>query len=174
MDADLDLDALLASFAGETPAVSDLLVPSPLPPPRDAEAGSPESVTSRSSPAGGEALSEIERFLMEEEEEAAGAEGVEGISVDEFFDALFDAGEGAEEGKGSVAGGSTDGDSGREQEEVAEVVTPETEVEVVTPDTEVDGDDPVSKKKRRYNMPILLLIAAYHLKLGIFCDIVYL
>ncbi|CAM0909964.1 unnamed protein product [Alopecurus aequalis] len=149
MDADLDLDALLASFAGESAAVSDLIVP--FPPPPDAEAGSPESVTSRSSPAGGEVLSEIERFLMEEE--AAEAEGVEGISVDEFFDALFDAGEGGEEGKGSEAGGSTDGDSGREEEE-AEVVTPETEVEVVTPDTEVDAekvddDDPVSKKKRR-------------------------
>jgi hypothetical protein len=139
MDADLDLDALLASFAGESAAVSDLIVPSPFPPPHDAEAGSPESVTSRSSPAGEEALSEIERFLMDEEE---AAEGVEGISVDEFFDAMFDGGEGAEEGKGSVAGGSTDGDSGR-------VVTPETEV-VETPETEVDGDDPVSKKKRRY------------------------
>jgi hypothetical protein len=147
MDADLDLDALLASFAGESAAVSDLIVQSPFPPPHDAEAGSPESVTSRSSPAGEEALSEIERFLMEEE---AAAEGVEGISVDEFFDAMFDGGEGAEEGKGSVAGGSTDGDSGRVEEEV-EVVTPETVVEVVeTPETEVDGDDPVSKKKRRY------------------------
>lgn len=149
MDADLDLDALLASFAGESAAVSDLLVPSSLPPPHpDAEAGSPESVTSRSRPAGGEALSEIERFLMEEE--AAEAEGVEGISVDEFFDALFDAGEGAE----AEAGGSTDGDSGRGEEQV---VTPETEVdvEVATPETDVDGekvdgDDPVSKKKRRY------------------------
>ena len=142
MDTDLDLDALLASFAGESAAVSDLLVPSPFPPPPDAEAGSPESVTSRASPAGGEVLSEIERFLMEEE--AAEAEAVEGISVDEFFDALFDAGEGGE------VGGSTDGDSGRE-----EVVTPESEVEVVTPESEVDGekvdgDDPVSKKKRRY------------------------
>ncbi|KAM0918977.1 hypothetical protein ACQ4PT_008412 [Festuca glaucescens] len=136
MDADLDLDALLASFAGESAAVSDLLVPTP----PDAEAGSPESVTSRASPAGGEALSEIERFLMEEE---AVAEGVEGISVDEFFDALFDGGEGVE------AGGSTDGDSGRVEEEV-EVVTPETEVDAVeTPETEVDGDDPISKKKRR-------------------------
>ncbi|KAM0883535.1 hypothetical protein ACQ4PT_031579 [Festuca glaucescens] len=143
MDADLDLDALLASFAGESAAVSDLLVPSPYP---DAEAGSPESVASRSSPAGEEVLSEIERFLMEEE---AAAEGVEGISVDEFFDALFDGGEGVE--KGSEAGGSTDGDSGRVEEEVeVEVVTPETEVEAVeTPETEVDGDDPISKKKRR-------------------------
>ncbi|XP_051199195.1 bZIP transcription factor 50 [Lolium perenne] len=135
MDADLDLDALLASFAGE----SDLLVPSP----PDAGAGSPESVTSRASPAGGEALSEIERFLMDEE--AAAAEGVEGVSVDEFFDALFDGGEGGE------AGGSTDGDSGR-VEDVVEVVTPETEAEaevVETPETEVDGDDPISKKKRR-------------------------
>uniref|UniRef100_A0ACD6ACX1 Uncharacterized protein n=1 Tax=Avena sativa TaxID=4498 RepID=A0ACD6ACX1_AVESA len=150
MDADLDLDALLASFAVESSAVSDLLVPSPFPPPPDAEAGSPESVTSRSSPAGGEVLSEIERFLMEEQAAEADAEGVEGISVEEFFDALFDGGEGAEEGKGSEAGGSTDGDSGRVEEE-AEVVTPETEVEVevATPETEVDGDDPISKKKRR-------------------------
>lgn len=144
MDADLDLDALLASFAGESAAVSDLLL---APPPHpDAEAGSPESVTSRSSPVGGEALSEIERFLMEEQ--AAEAEGVEGISVEEFFDALFDAaGEGGEKG---AAAGSTDGDSGREEEE-AEVVTPQSEVdaEVVTPETEVDGDDPISKKKKR-------------------------
>jgi hypothetical protein len=156
MDADLDLDALLASFAGD----SDLLVPSP----PDAGAGSPESVTSRASPAGGEALSEIERFLMEEE--AAAAEGVEGVSVDEFFDALFDGGEGGE------AGGSTDGDSGRVED--VEVVTPETEAEAVvveTPETEVDGDDPISKKKRRY-ANFELLAVAYHLKLGVSCDIV--
>ncbi|KAL6603003.1 hypothetical protein ACP70R_043364 [Stipagrostis hirtigluma subsp. patula] len=137
--ADIDLDALLASFSGEAAAVSDLLAPSP--PAQDAEAGSPESVTSRASPPGEAALSEIERFLMEEGE--AGADGlVEGISVDEFFDALYDGGEGEEKGKGSEAGGSTDGDSGREEGEV-EVVTPEAEK------AGVDGDDPVSKKKRR-------------------------
>ncbi|KAF7103103.1 hypothetical protein CFC21_104131 [Triticum aestivum] len=147
MDTDLDLDALLASFAGESAAVSELLAPPPL---DAAEAGSPESVTSRSSHAGEEVLSEIERFLMQEDE-AAGAEPVDGISVDEFFDALFDGGEeGGEKGNGSEAeaGGSTDGDSRREEEGV-EVVTPETEAEVVTPETEVDGDDPISKKKRR-------------------------
>nr|BAJ90898.1 predicted protein [Hordeum vulgare subsp. vulgare] len=139
MDADLDLDALLATFAADS-AVSELLAP---PPHLDAEAGSPESVTSRSSPAGEEALSEIERFLMQEEE-AAGVEPVDGISVDEFIDALFDgAEEGGEKGNGSEAeaGGSTDGDSRRGDEEG---------VEVVTPETEVDGDDPISKKKRRY------------------------
>ncbi|XP_044958247.1 bZIP transcription factor 50 [Hordeum vulgare subsp. vulgare] len=138
MDADLDLDALLATFAADS-AVSELLAP---PPHLDAEAGSPESVTSRSSPAGEEALSEIERFLMQEEE-AAGVEPVDGISVDEFIDALFDgAEEGGEKGNGSEAeaGGSTDGDSRRGDEEG---------VEVVTPETEVDGDDPISKKKRR-------------------------
>lgn len=137
MDADLDLDALLASFDGES-AISSLFPP----PPPDAEAGSPESVSSRSNPAGEEVLSEIERFLMEEE--AAEAEGVEGISVEEFFDALFDGAEGAEKAKESEAGGSTDGDSGREEERV-EVLTPETEVDV----EKVDGDDPISKKKKR-------------------------
>ncbi|TVU08205.1 hypothetical protein EJB05_41598, partial [Eragrostis curvula] len=142
MDADfftdLDLDALLASFSSEHAAVSDIIVPSPPPPPaRDAEAGSPDSVTSRPSPPV-EALSEIERFLMQEGD--AEVDGVaEGISVEEFFDALYDGGEGdgEEKGKESGAGGSSDGSSGREEE----VVTPEAE--------KVDGDDPVSKKKRR-------------------------
>lgn len=137
--ADLDFDALLASFSGEPAVVSDLIIPSsppPAPPARDAEAGSPESVTSRSSPPA-EALSEIERFLMEEGE-AEGDGAVEGIGVEEFFDALYDGGE--EKGKESEAGGSTDSGSGREEE----VVTPEAEK------VEVDGDDPVSKKKRRY------------------------
>ncbi|GJM97957.1 hypothetical protein PR202_ga14924 [Eleusine coracana subsp. coracana] len=136
--ADLDFDALLASFSGEPAAVSDIIIPSPpppSPPARDAEAGSPESVTSRSSPPA-EALSEIERFLMEEGE-AEGDGAVEGISVEEFFDALYDGGE--EKEKESEAGGSTDSGSGREEE----VATPEAEK------LEVDGDDPVSKKKRR-------------------------
>jgi hypothetical protein len=69
---------------------------------------------------------------------------VEDISVDEFFDALYDGGDGdgeeKEKGKGSEAGGSTDEGSGREEE----VVTPEADK------VEVDGDDPVSKKKMRY------------------------
>ncbi|XP_062178567.1 bZIP transcription factor 50-like [Phragmites australis] len=139
--ANLDLDALLASFSGVEPAaVSGLVVPSPPPPMHDAEAGSPESVTSRANPPGEEVLSEIERFLMEEGEAEVGGV-VEGISVEEFFDALYDGGEveREEKGKESEAGGSTDGDSGREEEEV----TPEAEK------VEVDGDDPVSKKKRR-------------------------
>ena len=135
--ADIDLDALLASFSGEPTGVSDLIEPSPPPPApaRDAEAGSPESVTSRASPPGGEALMEIERFLMQEGEAELGGEA-EGINVEEFFDALYDGGEG-KEGK---AGGSTDEDSGRD--EVVEVVTPEVET------VEVDDDDPVSKKKK--------------------------
>ncbi|CAD6336247.1 unnamed protein product [Miscanthus lutarioriparius] len=138
---DIDLDALLASFSGEPAAVSDLIVPSPPPPApataHDAEAGSPESVTSRANPPGEVALSEIERFLMQEGEAELTGE-VEGISVDQFFDALYDGGEGKDEGE---AGASTDADSGRD--EVVEVVTPEAET------VEVDGDDPVSKKKRR-------------------------
>ncbi|CAN6207239.1 unnamed protein product, partial [Urochloa humidicola] len=143
--ADIDLDALLASFSGEPAGVSGLIDPSPPPPApataHDAEAGSPESVTSRATPPGEEALTEIERFLMQEGEAELGGEA-EGVSVDEFFDALYDGGEGEErEGKESEAGGSTDGDSGRD--EVVEVVTPEVET------VEVDGDDPVSKKKRR-------------------------
>ncbi|RCV22343.1 hypothetical protein SETIT_4G212900v2 [Setaria italica] len=142
--ADIDLDALLASFSGEPAGVSGLIDPSPPPPAptaaHDAEAGSPESVTSRASPPGEEALTEIERLLMQEGEAELGGEA-EGISVEEFFDALYDGGEGEREGKESEAGGSTDGDSGRD--EVVEVVTPEAET------VEVDGDDPVSKKKRR-------------------------
>ncbi|CAL5041890.1 unnamed protein product [Urochloa decumbens] len=135
--ADIDLDALLASFSGEPTGISGLIDPSPPPPApataHDAEAGSPESVTSRATAPGEEALTEIERFLMQEGEAELGGEA-EGVSVEEFFDALYDGGEGEErerEGKESEAGGSTDGDSGRD--------------EVV----EVDGDDPVSKKKRR-------------------------
>jgi hypothetical protein len=138
--ADIDLDALLASFSGEPASVSDLIVPFPPPTPpaaRDAEAGSPESVTSRQSPPAEEALSKIERFLMTEgDAEMDGA--VEGISVDEFFNVLYDGGEGEEKGKESEAGGSTDEGSSREEE----VVTPEAE--------KVDVDDPDSKKKRRY------------------------
>jgi hypothetical protein len=138
--ADIDLDALLASFSGESAAVSDLIVPSP-PPARDAEAGSPESVTSRQSPTAEEALSKIERFLMTEGDSEMD-EAVEGISVDVFFNVLCDGGEGEgereEKGKESEAGGSTDEGSGREEE----VVTPEVE--------KVDGDDPASKKMRRY------------------------
>ncbi|CAL5041889.1 unnamed protein product [Urochloa decumbens] len=145
--ADIDLDALLASFSGEPTGISGLIDPSPPPPApataHDAEAGSPESVTSRATAPGEEALTEIERFLMQEGEAELGGEA-EGVSVEEFFDALYDGGEGEErerEGKESEAGGSTDGDSGRD--EVVEVVTPEAET------VEVDGDDPVSKKKRR-------------------------
>nr|APZ88646.1 transcription factor bZIP4 [Bambusa emeiensis] len=137
MDADLlaglDLDALLASFSGESPAVSDLLAPSPPPQQPDADAGSPESVTSRASPPGEEALSEIERFLMEEE--PAEADGAEGFTVEEFFDELFDGGD-----EESEAGGSTDGDSGKEKEVVPDADKGEVEL---------DGDDPTSKKKRR-------------------------
>ena len=160
--ADIDLDALLASFSGEPTGVSDLIVPSPPPPApapaRDAEAGSPESVTSRASPPGEEALTEIERFLMQVGEAELGGEA-EGISMEEFFDALYDGGEGEREGKESEAGGSTDEDSGRD--EVVEVVTPE-----------VDGDDPVSKKKMRYViilLPIMLCILLIRLpvKLGV-------
>ncbi|XP_066376537.1 bZIP transcription factor 50-like [Miscanthus floridulus] len=137
---DIDLDALLASFSGEPAAVSDLIVPSPpATAAHDAEAGSPESVTSRASPPGEVALSEIERFLMQEGEAEGELGGeVEGMSVDQFFDALYDGGEGKDEGE---AGASTDADSGRD--EVVEVVTPEAET------VEVDGDDPVSKKKMR-------------------------
>ncbi|CAN6220762.1 unnamed protein product [Urochloa humidicola] len=145
--ADIDLDALLASFSGEPAGASVLIDPSQPPSApataHDAEAGSPESVTSRATPPGEEALTEIERFLMQEGEAELGGEA-EGVSVEEFFDALYDGGEGEErerEGKESEAGGSTDGDSGRD--EVEEVVTPEAET------VEVDGDDPVSKKKRR-------------------------
>ncbi|CAN6163436.1 unnamed protein product, partial [Urochloa humidicola] len=107
--ADIDLDALLASFTGEPAGASVLIDPSPPPPApataHDAEAGSPESVTSRATPPGEEALTEIERFLMQEGEAELGGEA-EGVSVEE-------------------------------------VVTPEAET------VEVDGDDPVSKKKRR-------------------------
>jgi len=146
---DIDLDALLASFSGEPAAVSDLIVPSPPPPApapaHDAEAGSPESVTSRANPPGEVALSEIERFLMQEGEAELTGE-VEGVSVDQFFDALYDGGEGKDEGE---AGASTDADSGRD--EVVEVVTPEAET------VEVDGDDPVSKKKRRYVDSVVLV-----------------
>ncbi|CAN6216287.1 unnamed protein product [Urochloa humidicola] len=145
--ADIDLDALLASFSGEPAGISGLIDPYPPPPApamaHDAEAGSPESVTSRATPPGEEALTEIERFLMQEGEAELGGEA-EGVSVEEFFDALYDGGEGEErepEGKESEAGGSTDGDSGRD--EVVEVVTPEAET------VEIDGDDPVSKKRRR-------------------------
>ncbi|XP_039807358.1 bZIP transcription factor 50-like isoform X2 [Panicum virgatum] len=132
---------------GEPTGVSDLIVPSPPPPApapaRDAEAGSPESVTSRASPPGEEALTEIERFLMQVGEAELGGEA-EGISMEEFFDALYDGGEGEREGKESEAGGSTDEDSGRD--EVVEVVTPEVET------VEVDDDDPVSKKKKMRKM----------------------
>uniref|UniRef100_A0A0E0HTM7 BZIP domain-containing protein n=2 Tax=Oryza TaxID=4527 RepID=A0A0E0HTM7_ORYNI len=141
--ADLDLDALLASFSSSAAAagsgVSGLFAPSP---PHDAEAGSPESVSSRRpSPSREAALSEIERFLMEE-----GPAAEEGVGAEDFFDALLvDGGEEEEEeeGKGSEAGGSTDGDSGKENE----VATPDAEKEDV--EAEVDGDDPMSKKKRR-------------------------
>ena len=151
--ADIDLDALLASFSGEPAAVSDLIVPSPPPPAPAAhdaaEAGSPESVTSRANPAGEVGLSEIERFLMQEGEAEAELGGeVEGISVDQFFDALYDGGEGKDEGE-AEAGASTDADSGRD--EVVEVVTPEAET------VEVDGDDPVSKKKKRYVDSVVLV-----------------
>ncbi|KAF8658923.1 hypothetical protein HU200_058891 [Digitaria exilis] len=142
--ADIDLEALLASFSGESAGVSDLIVPSPPPPApataHDAEAGSPESVTSRAGPPVEEALTGIERFLMQEGDVELGREA-EGISVEEFFDALYDGGEGEGEGKESGAGGSTDGGSGRD--EVVDVVTPETQT------VEVDGDDPVSKKMKR-------------------------
>ncbi|XP_006657145.1 bZIP transcription factor 50 [Oryza brachyantha] len=131
---DLDLDALLASFSGAGSGVSGLFAPSP--PAADAEAGSPESVSSRLSPTRGGKLLEIERFLMEEEGVEAAAEGV---GVDDFFDSLLvDCGE-EEEEEGSEAGGSTGGESGKDNE----VATPEAEKE------EVDGDDPISKKKRR-------------------------
>uniref|UniRef100_A0A0E0LDM0 BZIP domain-containing protein n=1 Tax=Oryza punctata TaxID=4537 RepID=A0A0E0LDM0_ORYPU len=141
--ADLDLDALLASFSAAAAAdsgVSGLFAPSP--PPDDAEAGSPESVSSRrASPAREAALSEIERFLMEE------GPAAEGVGEEDFFDSLLVDGveevEEEEEGKGSEAGGSTDGDSGKENE----VATPDAAKEDV--DAEVDGDDPMSKKKRR-------------------------
>jgi hypothetical protein len=153
--ADIDLDALLTSFSGEPAGVSGLIDPSPPPPAptaaHDAEAGSPESVTSRATPPGEEALTEIERFLMQEGEAELGGEA-EGISVEEFFDALYDGEEAGREGKESEAGGSTDGGSGRD--EVVEVVTPEAET------VEVDGDDPVSKKKRRY---VILLVVAGHM-----------
>ncbi|RLM98909.1 bZIP transcription factor 60-like [Panicum miliaceum] len=68
--ADIDLDALLSSFYGEPAGISDLIVPSPPPPmpAHDAEAEFLESVTSRASPPGEEALTEIERFLMQEGE----------------------------------------------------------------------------------------------------------
>jgi hypothetical protein len=49
MDADINLNALLASSSGDPATVSDLIVPSPPPSPppaHDAEAGSPDSVTS--------------------------------------------------------------------------------------------------------------------------------
>lgn len=148
---DIDLDALLASFSGEPAAVSDLIVPSAAATAHDAEAGSPESVTSRASPPGEVVLSEIERFLMQEGEAEGELGGeVEGISVDQFFDALYDGGEGKDEGE---AGASTDADSGRD--EVVEVVTPEPEAEMET--VEVDGDDPVSKKKRRYVDSVVLV-----------------
>ncbi|KAL5225999.1 hypothetical protein ABZP36_012638 [Zizania latifolia] len=128
--ADLDLDALLASFSA---ADSGVFAPS------DAEAGSPESVNSRVSPPRQEALSELERFLMEEGPEAEGGGGSEGIGMEELFDLLLDGGEDEEDEKGSEAGGITDGDFEKEN-----VVTPDAErVEVV------DGDDPISKKKRR-------------------------
>jgi hypothetical protein len=68
-----------------------------------------------------------------------GDEAVEEISVEEFFDALYDGGDGVgEKGKGSEAGGITDEGAGREEE----VVTPEADK------VEVDGDDPVGKKMR--------------------------
>lgn len=139
---DIDLDALLASFSGDPAAVSGLIIPSPPPPApataHDAEAGSPESVTSRTNPLGEVALSEIERLLMQEGEAELGGE-VDGISVDQFFDALYDGGEAKDERE---AGASADADSGRD--EALEVVTPEAGT------VEVDGDDPISKKKMRY------------------------
>lgn len=138
---DIDLDALLASFSGDPAAVSGLIIPSPPPPApataHDAEAGSPESVTSRTNPLGEVALSEIERLLMQEGEAELGGE-VDGISVDQFFDALYDGGEAKDERE---AGASADADSGRD--EALEVVTPEAGT------VEVDGDDPISKKKMR-------------------------
>uniref|UniRef100_A0A0D9WS83 BZIP domain-containing protein n=1 Tax=Leersia perrieri TaxID=77586 RepID=A0A0D9WS83_9ORYZ len=143
--ADLDLDALLASFSAADSGVSGLFAPSPHDAAAAAAAGSPESVSSRMSPTREGALLDIERFLMEEGPEA-GAEVEEGVGVEDFFDALIvDGGEGEreeEEGKGSEAGGSTDGDSGKENE----VATPDAEKEEVE---EIDGDDPISKKKRR-------------------------
>ncbi|KAG8094845.1 hypothetical protein GUJ93_ZPchr0012g21218 [Zizania palustris] len=119
--ADLDLDALLASFSA---ADSGVIVP------YDAEKGSPESVNSRVSPPRQEALSELERFLMEEEPEVEEGGGSEGIGMEELFDLLIDGGEEEEEEKGSEAGGIT-------------VTSDAEKVEVV------DGDDPTSKKKRR-------------------------
>ncbi|KAL5199474.1 hypothetical protein ABZP36_020677 [Zizania latifolia] len=115
LDLDLDLDALLASFSGAIDSgVSGLFALS------DAETGSPESVNSLLIPPRKEALSEIERFLMEEGPEA---------------------GEGGSEGETeSEAGSSTDGDSGKENE-----VAPDAE----RMEEEADGDDPISKKKRR-------------------------
>jgi hypothetical protein len=75
---------------------------------------------------------------MQEGEAELGGE-VDGISVDQFFDALYDG----EEAKGErEAGASADVDSGRD--DVLEVVTPEAGT------VEVDGDDPISKKKMRY------------------------
>jgi hypothetical protein len=135
---DIDLDALLASFSGDPAAVSGLIIPSPPATAHDAEAGSPESVTSRTNPLGEVALSEIERLLMQEGEAELGGE-VDGISVDQFFDALYDGGEAKDERE---AGASADADSGRD--EALEVLTP------VAGTVEVDGDDPISKKKMRY------------------------
>lgn len=103
-----DVDALLASFSGD-PAVF-------VPP--------PEPVIPVESPR--EGLWEIERFLMEDVDEAAVADG-----ADEFLDAVL---AGDEEGS-PVGGGSTDGASEKEDEEAVGVG--------------VDGDDPNSKKKRR-------------------------
>ncbi|KAF0931452.1 hypothetical protein E2562_004576 [Oryza meyeriana var. granulata] len=139
--ADLDLDALLASFSSADSGVSGLFAPSP--PVDAAAAGSPESVSSRRlSPTREGKLLEIERFLMEEGVDADADAEAEGVGVEDFFDALLvDGGEDEEEGKGSEAGRSTDADSGKENE----VATPNAEREEV----EVDGDDPISKKKRR-------------------------
>ncbi|KAG8075257.1 hypothetical protein GUJ93_ZPchr0006g44165 [Zizania palustris] len=115
LDLDLDLDALLASFSGAVDSgVSGVIAPS------DAEEGSPESVNSWLIPPRKEALSEIERFLMEEGPEAE----EDGLEVE----------------TGSEAGASTDRDSGKESE-----VAPDAE----RVEEEADGDDPISKKKKR-------------------------
>ncbi|PVH47524.1 hypothetical protein PAHAL_4G080200 [Panicum hallii] len=136
---DIDLDALLASFSGEPAGVSDLIVPSPPPPAlapaRDAEAGSPQSVTSRARPPGEEALTEIEKFLMQEGEAELSGEA-EGISVEEFFDALYDGGERGGRGR-------------RARRVEARMRIPEGMRTPEAETVEVDGDDPVNKKKRR-------------------------
>ncbi|XP_020109029.1 bZIP transcription factor 50 [Ananas comosus] len=145
--ADFDVEHLLAGFSDDLDA-SDLWAPICAPPPPECE--SANSTTSDPSPAGGgdsppssisisPYVSEIERFLLEEEEgEGEGEEDGEGFDdaflAGFFADASDDVGsEGAAAGEENVEESAGSGDEKRGSADVVDV----------------EGDDPISKKRRR-------------------------